>query len=228
MSNRQFKSRTRVGGLTVLALLVLACCARAESAQDAEKAQHAEPLTARSAAPRESLSADPMKLATTSPASAALESGNAGWGPLQLVVYKSRRALAVYRFGNFYRQYPVVLGANPVGRKRFMYDARTPEGQYHIIDKRVHERWQYFLALDYPNEEDRQIYDDEARRNVIPRQDDGQLFPIGGNIGIHGNDKPGEQERGENWTQGCIAMRSADIAEIYSMVEIGTPVWVVE
>lgn len=161
-------------------------------------------------------------------ASASTPAPPAAWGPLQIVVYKSKRTLAVYRFGVFDREYPVVLGANPHGRKRFMYDARTPEGYYHISDKRTHERWQYFLALDYPNARDRQIYRDELERGLIPREDDGSPFKIGGSVGIHGNDKPGEQENGVNWTQGCIAMRRADIAEIFAIVSVGTPVWVVE
>jgi len=211
MGNWQFKSRTRLGGLAMLWLLsALATGARA---QDAARAR---------------LPDDPMTLASTSAAPASLTSGKTDWGPVQIVVYKSKRTLAVYRFGNFYREYPIVLGANPVGRKRFMYDARTPEGRYQITDKRMHDRWQYFLALDYPNDRDQQIYQDEVRRNLIPREETGEPFPIGGNIGIHGNDKPDEQARGVNWTQGCIAMKSSDIGEIYSLVAIGTPVWVVQ
>ncbi|MBI5503644.1 MAG: L,D-transpeptidase [Deltaproteobacteria bacterium] len=211
MKIRHFKSRPRIAGLVAaLALVALASGARAQDAA------------------RSGLPDDPMQLASTTAPSAAFASGKTSWGPVQIVVYKSKRSLALYRFGNFYREYPVVLGANPLGRKRFMYDARTPEGRYHVIDKRVHDRWQYFLAIDYPNDKDQQIYRDEARRNLIPREDDGSLFPIGGSVGIHGNDKPDEQARGVDWTQGCVALQSPDIAEIYSLVPVGTPVWVVK
>ncbi len=211
MKIRQFKSSALIGGLAAaLTLAVLASGARAENAV------------------RGTLPDDPMMLASTSVPATVTTSAKAKWGPVQVVIYKSKRALAIYRFGNFYREYPVVLGINPLGRKRFMYDARTPEGRYHITDKRVHDRWQYFLAIDYPNDKDQQIYHEEVRRGLIPREDNGAPFPIGGSIGIHGNDKPDDQARGINWTQGCIAMQSPDIAEVYSLVTVGTPVWVVQ
>jgi len=30
----------------------------------------------------------------------------------------------------------------------------------------------------------------------------------------------------KNWTDGCMAMRNADIEEIYSKVEVGTPIMI--
>jgi len=211
MKIRQFKSRARIWVFAAALLLpALAADARAD---DTARAKSSD---------------EPLQLASSRLSAAVPANARNQWGPVQVVVYKSERTLAIYRFGNFYREYPVVLGANPIGRKRFMYDARTPEGEYHITDKRSHDRWQYFLALDYPNEKDEQIYRDEVRRSLIPREDDGALFPIGGNIGIHGNDRPDEQARGVNWTQGCIAMQGPDIAEVYALVTVGTPVWVVK
>lgn len=148
------------------------------------------------------------------------------WGPVQIVVYKARRSLALYRFGNFYREYPVVLGMNPEGRKRHAHDARTPEGLYHVVKKRPHERWQYFLDLDYPNDKDRRIYTEEKSAGRIP-DEDGSPFAIGGSIGIHGNDRADQQAAGIDWTKGCIALEPADIAEIEALTPVGTPVWIV-
>ncbi len=148
------------------------------------------------------------------------------WGPVQIVVYKGKRSLALYRFGNFYREYPVVLGLNPEGRKRHAHDARTPEGLYHVVKKRPHERWQYFLDLDYPNDKDRRIYTEEKGAGRIP-DEDGSPFAIGGSIGIHGNDRADQQAAGIDWTKGCIALEPADIAEIEALTPVGTPVWIV-
>lgn len=149
------------------------------------------------------------------------------WSPVQIVVYKSRRSLALYRAGTFEIEYPVVLGLAPVGRKRHAHDARTPEGLYRVVGKRAHDRWQYFLALDYPNANDRRSYGEELRGGTIP-DEDGEPFGIGDAIGIHGNDRPAEQAAGVDWTKGCIALKAADIAELVPKVPVGAPVWIVE
>ncbi|HYC53831.1 MAG TPA: L,D-transpeptidase [Candidatus Binatia bacterium] len=149
------------------------------------------------------------------------------WGPLQIVVFKKERKLKVYRFGQLDREYSVVLGLKPDGRKRFAFDARTPEGKYHITGKRPHGRWQYFLAIDYPNDADKALYATELQSGLIPALR-GRPFGIGSDLGIHGNDRPQEQASGQNWTKGCVAMGEQDIADLYSIVEVGTPVWLVQ
>jgi murein L,D-transpeptidase YafK len=149
------------------------------------------------------------------------------WGAVQLVLYKSKRTLLLYRYGEFVKQYPVLLGFKPEGRKRHQYDAKTPEGYYHIIHKRPHERWGYFLSINYPNRRDQIIYAAERESGLIPK-DRGKTLPIGFGLGIHGNDKPEKQSRGVDWTKGCIAMENTDIDEIYAIVEVGTPIWLLE
>jgi murein L,D-transpeptidase YafK len=193
--------------LLLLVALVLEASARRASAQQTATAP-AQPSMAAQALP---------SMAAHAPR----------WGPVQIVVYKSARVLALYRGGNFEMQVPVVLGLQPEGRKRHAEDARTPEGLYHIVGKRRHDRWQYFLAIDYPNETDRKIYDDEVRRGRIP-DEDGKPFLIGGAVGIHGNDRAVEQAAGVNWTKGCIALGVSDIAAVAAVAPVGTPVWIVE
>ncbi len=143
------------------------------------------------------------------------------------MVYKSKRKLLVYRYGKFFKQYPIVLGFKPEGRKRFAHDARTPEGYYHIINIRPHPRWQYFITFSYPNAEDRRLYNEELAAGRIPELD-GSPLSIGGSVGIHGSDKPDKQAAGTDWTKGCIAMNSIDVIELRSLVSVGTPVWVLE
>lgn len=163
------------------------------------------------------------RLATATPK----ETLAASWDSVQLVIYKSKRVLAVYREGNFEKEFPIVLGLNPQGRKRHAHDARTPEGLYRINGKNRHARWQYFLSLDYPNAEDRRIYDEEVGRGTIP-DENGQPFSIGSELGIHGNDRKNEQSQGVDWTKGCVALQAADIEQLERVISVGTSVWIVK
>jgi murein L,D-transpeptidase YafK len=149
------------------------------------------------------------------------------WGSTQIVVFKSRRILALYRGGDFEKEFPVVLGLQPEGRKRHANDARTPEGSYRVIGRSRHDRWQWFLAIDYPNQADRRAYDDAVRAGRIP-DEDGAPFTIGSEVGIHGNDRAAQQDKGSDWTKGCVAMKAADVAELAARTPVGTPVWIVE
>jgi murein L,D-transpeptidase YafK len=142
---------------------------------------------------------------------------------LALVVYKRARTLAVYEDGRFRKRYAVVLGKRPQGSKRFAGDMRTPEGLYWIKDKHPHARWRYFITIDYPNELDQARYERELSAGLIPNIN-GIQQGIGGSLGIHGNDRPGEQSAGSNWTKGCVAMMNDDVRELYTMVRVGTPV----
>jgi murein L,D-transpeptidase YafK len=139
------------------------------------------------------------------------------------VVYKEARTLAVYREGRMYKRYPVVLGKQPKGTKRFEGDMRTPEGLYWIDGKQAHPRWAYFMSINYPNDDDRRAYSRASEEGSLP-EIAGRLPSIGGAIGIHGTDRTREQLAGIDWTRGCIALRNEHIAELYSLVNIGTPV----
>ena len=140
-----------------------------------------------------------------------------------VVVTKHTRRLELYRRGGLVGAFPVVLGARPDGPKRYEGDMRTPEGVYHVTGKRIHGRWSYFIEIDYPNEEDRRAFELEAAAGRIPLFAQ-QLPPLGGRVGIHGNDRPGDQASGRDWTKGCIAMRNEDVAVLYDLVDVGTPV----
>lgn len=132
-----------------------------------------------------------------------------------IVVQKADRVMSLWKQGRIIKTYPILAyGADPYGTKMREGDEKTPEGTYFINEKHPSQNFQKFLNISYPNDEDR------ARAKKMG-------VPTGGNVGIHG-DRGGIsgffQRLDKNWTDGCIAMRNADIEEIYEMVDVGTQI----
>src|ERR1700738_1881282 len=74
-------------------------------------------------------------------------------GRVSIVIDKSDYELTVYDEKGWYATYPVVFGNNSLGDKKMEGDRNTPEGTFHILSKRVHDKWDRFMSLDYPNKE---------------------------------------------------------------------------
>ena len=133
----------------------------------------------------------------------------------RIVIDKSKRRLVLLRDDQPFRTYTIALGAAPKGAKRFEGDQRTPEGVYTIDYRNSNSAFHLALRISYPNEADRM------------RALEAGLDP-GGQIMIHGLKNGqgwlGDRHRGEDWTDGCIAVTNAEIEEIWSLVDIGTPV----
>lgn len=132
-----------------------------------------------------------------------------------IVVQKSSRILTLWKGGRIVKTYSIMaLGENPIGHKVYEGDERTPEGIYYINEKHPSAHFQKFLEISYPNETDRTKAEQYGMKP-------------GGNVGIHG-DRGGMdgffQRFKKNWTDGCAAMRNADIEEIYAWVDVGTPI----
>lgn len=132
-----------------------------------------------------------------------------------IIVQKSDRVMSLWKQGRIIKTYPILaFGADPYGTKTREGDEKTPEGTYFIDDKHPSKHFQKFLNISYPNDDDR------ARAKKLG-------VPAGGNVGIHG-DRGGLsgffQRLDKNWTDGCIAMRNADIEEIFEKVDVGTPI----
>jgi lipoprotein-anchoring transpeptidase ErfK/SrfK len=144
--------------------------------------------------------------------------------PSLIVIDKGCRSLYVYRYGRLMRTYPVVFGRKP-GRKLYAGDQRTPTGLYMITGKAPHRRWTNFMLLDYPTEHDVHRYWQSILAGTVPRQGDG--YPgVGSEIGIHGTDKETFNRVGINWTLGCISLLNADVKELYTLVPVGTLVYI--
>lgn len=133
----------------------------------------------------------------------------------KIVVYKSERLLLAYSNGHIVKRYNISLGFTPVGKKTFMGDGKTPEGVYTINGKSIHSKFYKNLSISYPSARDSKeaaVYGKKA----------------GSDIKIHGlpNGFPliGKFHRWYDWTRGCIAVTNREMDELYSAVDIGTPI----
>jgi len=142
---------------------------------------------------------------------------------LRIVIEKGARTLTLWSGSQKIKDYPVVLGLNPEGRKLHEGDYRTPEGEYVISSKYQHKRWQWFMGISYPNETDRAAYEAAKKDNLIPVVN-GKMAGIGGSVGIHGTASDALNRAKEDWTFGCISLLSSDIKELAGTVKIGTRV----
>ncbi len=132
-----------------------------------------------------------------------------------LVLEKSKRRLTAYVKGKPVRVYLVALGEQPVGRKEFQGDNKTPEGKYTINDKNPNSAYYKNVGISYPNRTDRE------RAQKLGK-------PPGGDIKIHGLAphfaEIGAAHRTTDWTYGCIAVTNPEMEEIYTRTPLGTPI----
>ena len=146
----------------------------------------------------------------------------AGANDFYIVIEKHKYEMNVYDVdGNWLITYPVVFGNKDLGDKMMQGDRKTPEGVFHVSSKRIHEKWNRFLTLDYPNEESYQKFNERKAAGIIPVN-----AQIGGEIGIHGT-WPHEEfaiDQYQNWTLGCVSTKNSYIQELYKNIPVGTKV----
>lgn len=125
----------------------------------------------------------------------------------------------VYKNGKLTHEFDAELGKNWIGDKNRKGDRTTPEGLYHIKEKKQGSRTIYYKALliNYPNDEDKRRFQAALKNGTIPKHS-----KIGGMIEIHGHGG-----KGTDWTDGCVALTNRDMDIIYPLVEIGTPVTII-
>ena len=133
----------------------------------------------------------------------------------RILVKKSERRLYLLKGGQVIAEYPIRLGLNPTGPKRYEGDFRTPEGRYELVRRNPNS--EYFLSLEvsYPNDQDLE------RAREIGK-------PPGGLIMIHGQpnlpSKSAEYYKSNDWTNGCIAVSNPDMVDIWLRTDLGTPI----
>lgn len=130
-----------------------------------------------------------------------------------MLVEKGARVLTLYRDGRAIRSYRgIQFGGAPAGHKQFEGDQRTPEGRYVIDTRNPQSAYHLSLRISYPNAAD------TAYARARGRSPGGDIF-------IHGqpNWLPAGRLPGD-WTDGCIALSNAEIAELWQAIPDGTPV----
>lgn len=156
----------------------------------------------------------------------------------ELEVDKTARVLIVRDGKAVKKTFQIALGRGGRGAKQYYGDNKTPVGAYRIVGVSDSRRFDTFLRLNYPNVKDafyglkaerisRTDFErivGAARRNQVPPQN----TPLGGAIGIHGigEETPERILIHDNldWTEGCIALRNADLHELRAFIDVGTRV----
>ncbi|MBF0621646.1 MAG: L,D-transpeptidase family protein [Magnetococcales bacterium] len=133
----------------------------------------------------------------------------------RVIVDKQARQLYLMHQGKAVRHYSMGMGKNPENHKVQEGDSRTPEGTYTLDWRNPNSRFFRSLHISYPNTQDKATAE---AKGVSP----------GGAIMIHGAPNglgwlPGILPTGD-WTDGCIAVTNAEMAEIWQSVVDGTPI----
>ena len=134
-----------------------------------------------------------------------------------IIVYKSKRIMELYRNGELVDTLPISLGKNPQGHKVRQGDNRTPEGQYWIHRKICSQKYYRSLSISYPRDRDRS----KARAKG--------LNP-GGDITIHAQPtwnatgKGNDYTLSKDWTRGCIAVGNIEMKRLWYAVREGVSI----
>ena len=142
-------------------------------------------------------------------------------GEIYILVIKSKYELQVFDKEGWYATYPAVFGNKTLEDKMMQGDRKTPEGIYHIVSKRPHEKWDKIMDLDYPTAADLEKFNDRKAKGLIPRN-----ARPGDGIAIHGTWPHDDMtvDNYQNWTNGCVSIKCEDMDELYRITPVGTKV----
>ena len=138
-----------------------------------------------------------------------------------IIIDKSDYELKVYDDQGWYATYPVVFGSKDLGDKQKEGDKRTPDGNFRVVLKKIHNQWGPELLLDYPNEESYRRFNSRKEKGLLPK-----TAKIGDGIAIHAT-RPSEEwtvDNFYNWTDGCISVKYTEMKDLYSYIPVGTKV----
>ena len=141
--------------------------------------------------------------------------------PYYIIIDKKDYELKVYDADGWYATYPIVFGSRDLEDKMKEGDKRTPDGNFHVVLKKIHPDWGPELLLDYPNEESYQKFNARKAKGLLTRN-----ARIGGGIAIHAT-RPEEEwtvDNYYNWTDGCVSVKYREMKDLYSYIPVGTPV----
>ncbi|MFT7235402.1 MAG: murein L,D-transpeptidase YafK [Methylophagaceae bacterium] len=161
---------------------------------------------------------------------------------VSLLLLRSTNTLYVKKGRFILKSFKVALGSGGRYAKLREGDGRTPTGKYKIMQIRESGRFHLFMQLNYPNIQDakralieKNITQAEYRlvldAHIFGRQPPQNLM-LGGAIGIHGigleNKEKVKIHQNIDWTEGCIALRNAEVEELSEYVSVGTVINIVE
>lgn len=140
-----------------------------------------------------------------------------------LVINKTNYTLQVRYRKKVLRSYRATFGPTPLENKNMEGDRCTPEGWFRISGRNPQSKYHKFLRINYPNDSTYVRFKKLKEDGIVPT-----AARIGGDIGIHGIWKGGDDliELGVGWTDGCIALTNRDIEELWSLVGVGTRVYI--
>lgn len=133
-----------------------------------------------------------------------------------IVVHKAKREMITFHFGKKVKRYIISLGMEPVGKKQFEGDLKTPEGLYYINKRDTISSYHTNLGISYPSVADSTYAASQGQK-------------AGGDIKIHGfpNNHTKVQEKdflSTDWTIGCIAVSDFEVDELYKWVIENCPI----
>jgi len=156
---------------------------------------------------------------------------------VHLEIYLSSYKLHLFSNNQLIKKYRVVFGRNNY-KKLNADDRGTPIGEYYICSVQPHHKYYKFLKISYPNIQDAEnslrkglitqkqfdlIKNNYKKLECIP-----EIYPLGGNLGIHGIGKLNYIFKNLpfafNWTNGSIAMSNENIDELIPLIKHGTKV----
>jgi L,D-transpeptidase catalytic domain len=140
-------------------------------------------------------------------------------GKPALLVDKRAQMAVLWTKGRPARGFEVELGYNGLARKLRSGDGATPEGLYRVLKKKGRGNTKFYkaLLLDYPNAEDKRRFREAKANGEVQKH-----IGIESLIEVHG-----EGGRGENWTDGCVAVANDDMDFLFQKLAVGSPVVIV-
>ena len=140
-----------------------------------------------------------------------------------VMVNKSQYRLEVYYRRKIIRSYKAVFGPKPQENKCVAGDRCTPEGWFTIKTKNPSSKYNKFMLLNYPNDSSVARFNKLKETGKIPK-----TAQMGGDVGIHGIWKGGDDmiDMGVNWTDGCVAIKNKDVDDLYTLIGVGTRVYI--
>lgn len=145
----------------------------------------------------------------------------------KIVICKQQHLLEIYLNDQKLKSYTISLG-DFLGDKEKEGDNKTPEGTYYIVQKNPDSKFHKALLLNYPAIEDAKRGESEGvinqyESNAIKHAEENCQLPpqttaLGSYIEIHGGR---DQRESQDWTWGCIALKNAEMDEIYAFAEQG-------